>query len=479
MTVGKRDVTIDSDAVAGGRPWGAWSRLPSLIGRDTEAEALRALLLEPAVGLVTVVGPAGCGKTRLARAVVSELRAAFPDGVYPIDLAPLWDAVDVLPAIAYALGVQPAPKQPAGVALAEHLAGRRTLLLLDAFEHVIGAAAELSAMLEEAPGTVCLVTSRTALRLYGEHEFVLEPLALPDRGGPLSADAVGAVASVQLFVRAARMVRPDFQLTDANAAAVAEICARLDGLPLALELAAARMKVLTPDALLRRLTDGAGGAFQVLGTGSPDMPGRHQTLRSAIEFSYALLTPAEQRVFRRLAVVDGGAGLDMILAVCFDPASADETETDVLDLLTSLVNQSLLRQTEVDGEPRFEMLATIREFALDQLRRSGEAELAGERRTQVLAESAGTAPGSMRRRRMRGGIGAPLTRREHEVALLISRGLTNRQIADALTIAERTAGAHVEHIMAKLGCHARAQIAAWVTERGLLAFPDPDPLRVA
>lgn len=463
--------------MAAGRPWAAWSRLPPLIGREAEREALRARLLDPAVGLVTLVGPAGCGKTRLARAVAAELQPAFPDGVYLVDLAPLWHAADVLPAIAHTLGVQQTAKQPVSVTIADHLAGRRVLLLLDNFEHVLDAAGELAGLLEDVPRVTCLVTSRTALRLYGEHQLPLAPLPLAERSETATAEMIGQAPAVQLFVRAAQMVRPDFALTETNAAAVAEICARLDGLPLALELAAARMKVLTPDALLRRMADGTGSPFRVLATGSPNMPGRHPTLRAAIAWSHTLLTPAEQRLFRRLAVFTGGADLWAVEAVCFDRALADEADLNPLDLLTSLVNQSLLRQTEIDGEPRFEMLATIREFALEQLQKSGEAELLRERQARALAGGGTAVAGTGARERR--GAGTSLTRREHEVALLVARGLTNRQVAEALTIAERTAGAHVEHIMAKLGCHTRAQIAAWVAEQGMLAFREADPRRVA
>jgi predicted ATPase len=475
MAAAVHDSASDSTATAIPWPWAAWSRLPPLIGRETEMAALRARLLDPAVGLVTLVGPAGCGKTRLARAVAAELRPAFPGGVYLVDLAPLWHAADVLPAIAHALGVPAMANRPASVTVADFLAERRVLLVLDNVEHVLDAAGELAGLIEDAPGVTCLVTSRTALRLYGEHELPLAPLSLPDGAGTLTPESIGQAPAVQLFVRAAQMVRPDFALTEMNAAAVAEICTRLDGLPLALELAAARIKVLTPDALLRRLTDGAGSPFQVLATGSPNMPARHPTLRAAIAWSHALLTPAEQRLFRRLAIFAGGADLPAIEAVCFDRALPDEADLNPLDLLTSLVNQSLLRQTEVDGEPRFEMLATIREFALEQLATSDEAEMLRERHAHALSDRGATRP----RVSVAERSGAGLTRREHEVAVLVARGLTNRQIAKALTVAERTAGTHVEHIMAKLGCHTRAQIAAWVAERGMLAFPDADPLRVA
>lgn len=390
MAVNERELTHSPSIGLGDRALGSWSRQPPLVGRAAELAALCSRLLDPTVGLVTIVGPGGCGKTRLARAAAAQLFAEFPHGIVLIDLAPLWNAADVLPAIAYALGVQDVPKKPVGFAIADHLTGRQTLLVLDNFEHLLGAAADLAAVLEDAPGTTCMATSRTALNLYGEQEFPLGPLALPTSDAGFSAASVTDGAAVQLFVRAAQLVRPDFALSDANAAVIAEICTRLDGLPLALELAAARLKVLTPEALLRRLTDGATSPMELLSTGAPNVPARHQTMRGAIAWSYALLVPPEQALFRRLSVFAGGASLDAITDICLDKYVESERIDEPLDRITALVNQSLIRQTEAAGEPRFEMLTTIREFALEQLVDSEAPAVLRERHAQHylhLAES--------------------------------------------------------------------------------------------
>ncbi len=339
-----------------------------LIGREQELAEVQRRLLDPHVRLLTLTGTGGTGKTRLALAVAQRLKAAFEDGAVFADLSPLSDAELVLPTLARSLGLREIAGQHPLTTVVDELRSRQMLVVLDNVEHVLGAVAELATLLEACPGLRVLATSRIPLRLYGEHEFPVPPLALPDPRGPRDVASLAHSPAVALFVQRAQAVRPDFQLTEANAAAVAEICARLDGLPLAIELAAARVKLLPPQALLARFDS----RLRLLTGGARDLPARHQTLRGAIDWSYSLLEPAEQALFRRLGVFVGGATLEAVAAV-WDGAG----ELDVLEGLTSLLDKSLLRQGEgADGEPRFGMLETIHEYALEKLAEHGELDRA-------------------------------------------------------------------------------------------------------
>ncbi|MDQ5850839.1 MAG: tetratricopeptide repeat protein, partial [Chloroflexota bacterium] len=332
----------------------------ALIGREREVGQLGALLPRADIGLVTLTGPGGTGKTRVALQVAADLSPAFADGVCFVDLSPVRDPARVAATIAAALGLKETTTQPVVETVQAYLRTKHLLLLLDNFEQVVAAAPVVSAVLEAAPGVTALVTSRELLHLSIEHEFVVPPLALPDRTQPPEADTVSQYAAVALFIRRAQAVKLDFRVTNANAPAVAELCHRLDGLPLAIELAAARSKLLPPEALLARLQS----RLQLLTGGARDLAARHQTLRRTIDWSYELLPAHEQRLFAQLAVFVGGWSIEAATAVC---AVDDELPVEMLDVLQSLLDKSLITPAEGDGEPRFTMLETIREYALEQL----------------------------------------------------------------------------------------------------------------
>jgi len=346
-----------------------------LVGRRRELAELRRLLAGGA-RLVTLTGPGGVGKTRLALAAAADLRSAFAGGVAFVPLAPVADAALVPATIAAALGVREGGgRSPAAVA-GQVLGGRRLLLVLDNFEHLIEAAASVGEFLAACPGLVVLTTSRAPLRLSGEQEYPVPPLAVPRPEQPATGESVAANEAVALFVQQARAGRPDFALTATNAAAVAEICARLDGLPLAIELAAARVKVLPPGALLARL----GQRLPLLAGGPSDQPPRLRTMRDAIGWSYDLLDDEERAVFRRLAVFAGDFALDAAEWVAGSgwraagaEAAAGGQPPASLDTVASLVEKSLLQRLDAGGgEPRFGMLATVQEYALERLAAAGE-----------------------------------------------------------------------------------------------------------
>ncbi len=347
--------------------------LNRFIGRDAELEQLGELVQDAQCRLVTLVGPGGIGKTRLAIEVAAAQAASFPDGVFFVALAPLSDSAAVLPTIAETLGVQEAGGQPLMEVVKSYLRDKELLLLLDNFEHLLAAAPLVSELLQAAPGVAVLATSREALHLYGEQEFVVEPLALPETGPLPPLERLSQVEAVALFVQRAQAVKRDFRLTAANAPAVAEICVRLDGLPLAIELAAARVNLFSPQLILTYLDK----RLEWLSARARDVPPRHRTLRAAIAWSYALLSPAEQVLLRRLAVFAGGWMVASAQTVC---DLADDLAVGVWDELSSLVDKSLVRQVEgVAGEPRFLMLETIREYAAEQLQAAGERELVHDR----------------------------------------------------------------------------------------------------
>jgi predicted ATPase/DNA-binding SARP family transcriptional activator len=339
-----------------------------LIGREVEQEVVRRLLGREEVRLVTLTGPGGTGKTRLGLQVAAELLEAFADGAYFVDLAPIRDPELVLPTIAQALGVREAEGRPLRESLKDYLREKQLLLLLDNFEQVLAAAPRVAELLTAAPRLKVLVTSRAILRLRGEHDFPVPPLALPDRGRLPDREQLCQYAAVALFIQRAVAVRPEFAVTNENAPAVVEICHRLDGLPLAIELAAARIRLLSPEGLLARLEQ----RLPLLVGGARDLPERQQTLRGAIGWSYDLLNPEEQKLFRRLSAFVGGCTLEAAEAVC---NAHSDIGIDLLEGMASLMAQSLLRQEEAAcGEPCFTMLETIREYALERLVGSGEAE---------------------------------------------------------------------------------------------------------
>src|SRR5215212_5956930 len=340
----------------------------ALVGRERELEEVLALVRNPAVRLLTLTGPGGTGKTRLGLQAAAELTDEFEDGVFFVALASIAAPALVAPTIARTLGLTESGNQPPEELLKGYLRDRQTLLVLDNFEQVLESASLLDEVLSAAPDLKILITSRTPLRLYGEHEFPVESLSVPDPKSLPPVESLNQYDAVRLFVERARAVRPDFSLTEENAPAVVEICARLDGLPLAIELAAARIKLLPPRAMLSRLDN----RLRLLTGGARNLPERQRTLRSTIEWSYELLDEGERTLFARLAVFSGGSTLETMEAVC-DPQG--DLPVDTLEGVSSLLDKSLLRREEGQGgEPRFVMLETIHEYASERLEEQRDAE---------------------------------------------------------------------------------------------------------
>jgi predicted ATPase/class 3 adenylate cyclase len=366
------------------RPHNLPLQLTSFVGRETEiAETVR--LLEDH-RLVTLTGPGGTGKTRLALEVAGRLLPRFADGAFFVDLSPLTDPRTVPSTVVRALGAKEDPGRPPLDMLSEHLAELELLLIPDNVEHLLEAGPLLEQLLAAAPRLRVLATSRTPLGLYGEQELLVPSLALPDPRRPPELDALARYEAVALFVERAREARHDFDLTSENAPAVAEICGRLDGLPLAIELAASRIKVLSPHDIQSRL----GQGLDLLASGVRNLPERQRTLRRTLEWSYGLLDGPERGLFARMSVFAGGADVEAVVAVT-NPDG--ELGTDTLDGLAALIDSSLIRQTHGGGgESRFGMLETIREYARERCDLEWDGEGTRRRHAEhflTLAEAAG------------------------------------------------------------------------------------------
>jgi predicted ATPase/class 3 adenylate cyclase len=354
----------------------------AFVGREREVTTICALLRRPDMRLVTLTGPGGMGKTRLGLQVAAELVDQFADGVFLVPLAPVNDPEQVVPAILQTLGISDLSGHSPFTLLKATLKDKQMLLLLDSFEHVITAAVLVARLLIACPRLKILVTSQVVLRVQAEREFAVPPLSVPNPKRLPDVVTLSQYEEVALFILRAQAVKPDFAVANANAPAVAGICARLDGMPLAIELAAARVKFFAPQALLSRLEQG----LSMLTGGARDLPARQQTLRGAIDWSYNLLSLEEQQLFRRVSVVVDGCMWEAADVVC---RAAGELKGDVLDGLLSLVDKSLLRQEESEqGEPRFSMLQTLREFGLEMLAIVGETELTRQAHAEYYLEMA-------------------------------------------------------------------------------------------
>jgi predicted ATPase/class 3 adenylate cyclase len=347
------------------RPHNLPAQETPLVGRERELRAVRDLVLRQGIRLITLTGPGGTGKTRLALQVAAEVIDSFRDGVFFVNLTSVREPERLPATILQSVEVTPDSGEAPDVALRKWLAERELLLVLDNFEQIVDAAVRVGDLLRESPRLCVLVTSQAALRIRGEHTFPVAPLDLPEEGSSL--DALAANDAVELFVDRAQAIRPDFELDEENASAVAAIVRQLDGLPLAIELAATRIQLFTPQALLSRIEQ----RFDLLSSRARDLPDRHRTLRNAIAWSYDLLDEEDKALFRRQAVFDGGFALDSAEEVCSPP----EDPLDILEGLTSLIDKSLLRQRPTSlGEPRFERLRTVLAFAVDTLEESGESD---------------------------------------------------------------------------------------------------------
>jgi predicted ATPase len=343
----------------------------TLIGREQELASVKKLLTSGNARLITLTGTGGSGKTRLGLQAASEVLDEFPGGVYFVALASTTDPTTVTPTVAQVLGIRHTGGKPLAEALQDHLrllVDAPTLILLDNFEHLLTAAALVGELLEACAPLKVLVTSRAALHVYGEYECPVPPLPLPEPEQFSSLEALSRNPAVSLFVERATSVKAEFVLTEDNATVVAQICCRVDGLPLAIELAAARIKMLAPAAMLARLQS----RLELLTNGPADRPLRQQTLRRTIDWSHDLLSPAEQKLFRRLSVFVGGCTLEGAEAVC---DTRRDLEIDLLEGMASLVDKSLVQQVQLkDDEARFTMLETVREYGLERLKVSGEDE---------------------------------------------------------------------------------------------------------
>ena len=338
-----------------------------LVGREREVREVAERVRSEEARLLTLTGPGGTGKTRLGLQAAADVLEEFSDGVFFVALATITEPELVASTIARAFGVKESGEQSLMESLKNYLKDKHLLLVLDNFEQVLEGAPLVGELLGACPNLKVLATSRIPLKLYGEQEYPVPPLSLPDPRVMPPLEVLTHYEAVKLFVERARAAKADFEVTNENASAVAEICARLDGLPLAIELAVARLKVLTPQKMLDRLSD----PLKFLTKGARDLPERQRTLRATMEWSHALLDVGEKALFARLSVFAGGCTLEAIEVVC---GAEGDFSVGVLDGVESLVDKSLLREEEVGGEPRFVMLETVHQYAREKLEESGEAD---------------------------------------------------------------------------------------------------------
>ncbi|MBC8162258.1 MAG: tetratricopeptide repeat protein [Roseiflexaceae bacterium] len=357
-----------------------------LVGRNQHIAEIYDILLDPEVRMLTLTGMGGTGKTRLAVHASAALLEAFPDGAYLVALSPVTNPLHVMSTVAHVLGIVGASEQQIHERVLNDLRDKQVLLVLDNFEHVLAAVPVVSDLLAEAAGLKIIVTSREPLHLYGEREYAVPPLALPDAQAPASIDQLLQYEAVRLFVERARAVKNGFTLNAANAPTIVELCRRLDGLPLSIELAAARVKLLSPAALLARLSE----LLDVLIGGARNLPSRQQSLRNMIDWSFNLLSAEERVVFCRLGVFVGGFSIDAAEQILWSLSGGEQANlvhrNSLLDLLASLLDKSLLRQDEAEDSPRFSMLETIHLYAVEQLASSGEQLLLAEHHASYFCE---------------------------------------------------------------------------------------------
>jgi predicted ATPase/DNA-binding CsgD family transcriptional regulator len=479
--------------------------LMPLIGREQDLQAASARLLRPEVRLLTLIGMPGVGKTRLALALGEMMLENFAQGVYFVSLGRISDPEWVVPTIAQTLGLSDSGMRSMFERLKSFLREKQLLLLLDSFEQVLQGAPLLVELLVACPQLKLLVTSSASLRVQGEYELAVSPLAVPDLQALPANDTLSQVAAVKLFVQRAEAVTPDFQLTENNAATIARICGRLGGVPLAIELAAARSKLLSPQALLSRLEHGQ----EVLSGGRQDAPSRHQGLRSAIDWSYDLLTTEEQTLFRRLCVFVEDFTLEAAEAVVTEPG---DLSISVLEGVASLVDKSLLQLREEGGQsPRLYLLEMLREYGLERLAECGELDrcrnvhtayylalseaaetlgkldekalaaawTAGQVKTPQQALEAETqatpllsqdsiVPSAKPQSAPAPDIPNGLTTREIEVLHLVAQGMSNNQIAEQLVLSPNTVNAHIQSIYRKLDVNSRSAATRFAMEHHLL-----------